>query len=427
MHRFRGFFDRVGGVLLAFACILSAPVTAAPPEDGDWIVVARNFGSIIAVDPATGLVRSTISGPDLFDPEGGVVGDGPSIAGSFETRLLQLPGSRDLLVRAVTSPSTFGLYRIDIDSGNRTLLPGTVGNSWSEIGVMIPESATTLIALSDNFNALGGSMSRVIRYNVTTGQTTVLASQTVGSGPNIRKARGGALIGPSTLVVAESGLGDGVSTGRGLFSINLDTGDRAFLSRLSAKPFTRQVWVDGVNQGSQVFGDGNGDFGGGSGPVMTTNCRSVMVLGGRILVGYSIQLGPDAYDGGIMEIDPLSGDRRLIVGRAFDDNGLADTVLTRLPTNAQTVFFDDATGIKPVGDFDIGLVNVFGDSHVFRYGLTTGRLDIVADLDGAPQDLILTDLLIYRKPACTADINGDGLIDFFDVQAYLNAYSQGCE
>ena len=29
-------------------------------------------------------------------------------------------------------------------------------------------------------------------------------------------------------------------------------------------------------------------------------------------------------------------------------------------------------------------------------------------------------------PACPADLNNDGSLDFFDVQMYLNLYSAGC-
>lgn len=37
--------------------------------------------------------------------------------------------------------------------------------------------------------------------------------------------------------------------------------------------------------------------------------------------------------------------------------------------------------------------------------------------------VVITELV---PPVCTADINGDGVLDFFDISAFLQAYSAGC-
>jgi len=121
----------------------------------------------------------------------------------------------------------------------------------------------------------------------------------------------------------------------------------------------------------------------------------------------------------------------LLIGRAYEDNGLTDTLIERLPTNIGSVFIDDAASLRAIGDFDLSIVNVFGDTNVYCYRLTTGALTVVSDLTPTSTnigaELFITDLIVYKGQPCLADFNNDGILDFFDIIGFVGAFSAGCE
>lgn len=76
--------------------------------------------------------------------------------------------------------------------------------------------------------------------------------------------------------------------------------------------------------------------------------------------------------------------------------------------------------------FDISdptMITVAGGTTPMLIASAAQFLDGVAYLDSGSQLLPVT--LSFGCTACPADLNGDGALDFFDVSAFLNAFSQG--
>jgi hypothetical protein len=381
----------LSAALLAFG--LASP-TLAQPRPGDYLVVSRTYGTVYAVEPVTGLIRCLVSGLELRDQSQVLRGDGPTLSASFGTTLAAT-ASGSILARFATSTSNYGLMSIASASGERILLPGTDEPRWSECGVVMTVDDGTILTTAD---AWAGGYGRVLRYDPTLQTTTVISGRNVGDGPLLRRPRALGMLNPSTLLVAELNL---PPSGAGLYTVDIPSGNRTFLSRLSQQSFQRPLIVNGDEAGTVLLGDDEG----GSGPISNLQLRSVVVIDGRVLVGESIlKPEPDAtYDGGILEVDPVTGDRSLLVGRALADDGTGQTVVTVLPSNASEVYLDAPVGLLRARAGRLGFTCLFGPSSIFEFDLQTHELFEIADIAGQIDpgfvgNLCLSGLTVHRGP-----------------------------
>ena len=130
----------------------------------------------------------------------------------------------------------------------------------------------------------------------------------------------------------------------------------------------------------------------------------------------------DPVDGCIFMRFMEPGDYQVILyGIAPDDGSLQS--LMRIDQNAE------------------GIVSIGGSwSGVLENGVTymtqtatvgvDGRLDMHSDgldpaLPGSPVRSVLNGMQIVQLGECQADLNGDGVLDFFDISAFLTAFSGG--
>ncbi|MBU0638534.1 MAG: hypothetical protein KKB50_06690 [Planctomycetes bacterium] len=395
---------------------------AAQTLPGDYLVISRSYGTVYSVDPTTGLIRGLMSGLELRDQSGTIRGDGDALSGSFRTSLA-IAQDGDFLARFGQGETSFGLASISAAYGHRTVLAGTTEPAWFECGHVIAlDDATVLTTADDWYTEPPPGEGRILAYDLELATTTVVTGAGIGDGPALKLPRGLAQLDAQTLLVAETDL-QTFPSGAGLFMVDQQTGDRTFLSRLTPWPFTRQVIIDGQPAGEVTLGDDEG----GVGPVSNLQARSVTVIDGRIVVGVAIKLLDESYNGGLLEIDPATGDRTLLVGQALVDDGTAQTVVSAVPANWATVPFLDC----PIGllETDIGRLAftcLFESGSIFEYDLATNELfeiaDLATQLDPVFLDgLQLSGLAISRVHFLAGDVNCDGEINGFDIDAFIVA------
>lgn len=385
-----------------------------PPLPGDLVVASRTFGTVYAVDRSSGLIRGLVSGRELRDTSDSRRGTGKSLA-SFQTSLLSMPVNR-ILSRFDASACLFGLVEVDHLTGDRLLRPDTNAPTWSGAGEAIQIDDDRILVTADHFTT--GGDATVLLYELGTSTTTVLSGPTVGNGPVMRGSRGLAMLDADTLIVGETGF---QGPGAGVYLVDLVTGNRSFLSRLSIGPLTRTLITNGVPTGDVILGDDEG----GSGPVMNTPSRSVAVVRGRIFVGEAIGLPGGGFNGGILEIDLLTGDRSLLVGQALVDDGTGSNVVEVLPTGDTSVFLDAPIGMQDDGTGSLLFTNLFGPSSIFRYDLDTGELELISDIEAQVDpsfgpSLRLSGLTIFK--GLPGDLDGDGDVDGLDFAIFLVAF-----
>lgn len=410
----------------------------APPCDGDFLVASRRYGTVYSINSTTGLIRGLVTGLELRDDSGLVRGDGPvsvinnqannavSVRATVTRGLpncpstpnsnvafdLRLLSSTDgsIFARFGAKASSFGVLTIDRHTGNRAILPGTSQAIWDDAGDFFFLNSHTVITTADHWNT--GTMSSVLSYDLNTNVTTEISGPTVGDGPLPLLLRPVALLDAQTLVVSEVGLTCHTEPPEwqnvGVYLIDIATGDRTFLSRLTAyrDGFDRSLIVNGSPAGTVTLGDDEG----GVGPVMNTQCRSLAVVNGRILVSESIFIEPNSFLGGLFEIDRQTGDRNLVVGHAFVDDGTASQIVEVLPTGATSVNLDAPVSMQDDGNGNLLFTHLFGTDDLYpihRYNLTTGVLEQLAEVSSQvlPEyaDLQLSGLTVYRGPSL--DIN----------------------
>jgi hypothetical protein len=371
---------------------------------GDYLIASRTYGTVYAVDPASGLIRSLISGQDLRNLCGLERGGGPSLASSFRTSLLGLPDGR--VFARFSAAASHGLYSVAADIGDRAQLPGTDGTDWLEGGAIVALDADTVLSVADHFQVDGEGS--VVAYTLPAGPTSLITGPARGDGPTMNTPRGLALLDADTLVVVETGFSN---NGIGVFLVEMETGDRTFLSRLSPFPFDRTLIVGGVPSGFVTLGDDEG----GSGPVANSQSRSAAVVNGRLIVGQTTQRPDLSFAGALFEIDLGTGDRTLLVGEAYEDDQTVSNLLIQLPSNPQGLVFSSPIGMQGIGDGALIFTSVFAPK-VFRYNLETERLVVVSDLDAQLDptftgDLELTGLTVFAGPDC----NTNDVLDMTDI------------
>ncbi len=155
-----------------------------------------------------------------------------------------------------------------------------------------------------------------------------------------------------------------------------------------------------------------------------------------------------------------SGDMTLVPGSPFTSPGQSPKGFTVHPDNAmlfvehgtdatlRSFAFDDETGIPTNlgGSFDVGLQGTLGGSDSFgdwlyvtdestatdglrglyclAINFTTGQLTPVTPTPVDTTGITPESVLIWAPSAsCRADLNADGLLDFFDVMMFLQLFS----
>ncbi len=110
-----------------------------------------------------------------------------------------------------------------------------------------------------------------------------------------------------------------------------------------------------------------------------------------------------------MFVDPMNGDYSLMAGSAAIDAG-----------NSRGVLGAASRGIIDVLDLDTDLagnVRNLDDTDTLNTGVSTWELCV---------DLGAFEYQPNPAPACVADINTDGMLNFLDVSAFLAAFGDGC-
>ncbi len=110
-----------------------------------------------------------------------------------------------------------------------------------------------------------------------------------------------------------------------------------------------------------------------------------------------------------MFVDPMNGDYSLMAGSAAIDAG-----------NSRGVLGAASRGIIDVLDLDTDLagnVRNLDDTDTTNTGVSTWELCV---------DLGAFEYQPDPAPACVADINTDGMLNFLDVSAFLAAFGDGC-
>jgi hypothetical protein len=384
----------------------------APPCDGDYLVASRRHGSVYAINPSTGLIRGLVTGLELRDLSGLVRGSGPfvstgvSIPVAWDIRLLS-DADGTILARFGLGSASYGIISIDRSTGNRSIRPSTNEQEWDEVGEFFYLDSQTIIGTADHWNT--GTTGAILRHDLLTNVTTIVSAPTIGDGPLPLLPRPVALLDSDTLVVAEVGL-TGHTTPRtwqdvGVYLVDIPSGNRSFLSRLTFyRGFARSLIVGGSPAGTILLGDDEG----GSGPVMNQQCRSVAVVAGRIFVSTTIEAPPKSgtFNGGIMEIDRKTGNRTLLVGQAFVDDGQQSKIVEVLPPGTDSLNLDAPISIQDDGSGNLLFTHLFGTDGLYpihRYNLTSGVLEQLAEISSQvlPEysDLQLSGLAVYHGPS----------------------------
>ncbi|HZW11143.1 MAG TPA: GC-type dockerin domain-anchored protein [Phycisphaerales bacterium] len=410
--------------LSAAVAILATPLCAiaadTQPYPGDYLVASRTTGAIYAVDPATGLFRGLVSGRELRDLSGTIRGDGQRIGNAFSLSIVTAPGG-DILAR-YARPSGWGIVSVDHLTGDRAVLPGTDSPAWEDSGELFLLDDHTVVSAADDYeNDLAGD-GLLLAYDLASGVTSIVSGGGVGDGPQLLRPRAVARLDEGTLLVAESMLAFPPEIGAGLYAVSLASGDRALVSRLSPFPFTRPLVIDGNVAGQVLLGDDEG----GAGPVLNVTARSIAVRDGTIYAGIAIDRG--VFDGGVLAIDPATGDRTLVVGRAMRDDGTNSGVVEQIPPNMQDIFLDQPIGLTITPAERLAFTCLWGPSVIYELEIPTGNLYEIADIAAQVHPdfvgvLELHGLTMYEGTGCPADFNADQAIDTRDLLLFLNLWT----
>jgi sugar lactone lactonase YvrE len=228
--------------------------------DGSRLVVTDQFRHAVqAVDLTTG-ARSVLSGPDH--------GSGPELVGPVDVVALDSPEGKSLLVLDTTSEA---LVRVDIQTGNRTLVSG------DGVGAGVPLNLPWVMvhpAHEDRVIVSTGVLfdPSLIEVDLSTGDRTVFSDANHGSGPE--------LVNVGDMDVDSASNRIYVAAIAGVFAVDLATGDRTVVS---------DAFV-------------------GSGPPFS-------LFGPHRLLWDPVQAKILALDTpkGLFRVDPASGDRELVV------------------------------------------------------------------------------------------------------------------
>jgi hypothetical protein len=407
-------------VLMGFACAasLGSFALAQQPQHLDLIVASRAYGTLLAINPTDGTIRAVLTGPDLRTPAKTIRGTGTPLSGALSG---DIACSRNATVywKLATTSTTFATYRIDPATGNRSGLFGSAGSLHDSSGSPIPLDAQTLLLAADGFNGGTNANSRILRFKLPAGPTTLVSGDLVGDGVRMFRGRSMVLADNRTAFVAEIGNFGGPANSSGLYRVDLQSGARQLVSRLLVQPLSRSTVIGGVQSPSPFT------WTRGTGPVANGQVRSLLLAGGKLYAGVSSNVAGVFYSG-ILEIDISTGDRALIVGTAVLDDGIGLTVVTNPASNAGAPAFDSPSGLTLLSDGTIAFTSLFTYNTINRFNPVTRELTVLADL--GPQvtsdvrgNMQLTSMTRYTS--CGADLNLDGVVDDADFSFFAAAYN----
>ncbi|MGE0481603.1 MAG: hypothetical protein AB7Q17_14140 [Phycisphaerae bacterium] len=387
----------------------------------DYVIVSRRYGSIYSIDPQSGLIRDLVSGVDLRGPTGLSRGTGHSLAASFHTSLAQSPTGALLARYGVTTNGVvnWGLMRIHPTIGNRSVISNTTGHLFNEVGDLWHAGDDVFLTCADDWPGGAGRDGRLLEYSLATNTTQILTGSGVGDGPLLQLPRPFALLDADTAVVLETYANRPGYPGAGAFLVDSETGDRTFLSRLSPAVLRRDLRVNGQVTGTVMLGDDEG----GSGPVPNLQARGVAVVDGRIIIGFAIQKPGGAFNGGLIEIDPQTGNRTLLAGEALVDDGTQMNVVRVDPPGWTNVRLDAPIGFVPL-EHRVAFTCLFGPPQIFEYDLNTGELFLISDVGaqiGPPNnvDVEFSGLAKVAVSVTLGDVNCDGAVNNFDIDPFV--------
>lgn len=344
-----------GAALLVALCFTGEAL--AQLVAGDYLIVSRRYGTIYSIDPQTGLIRDRVSGIDLRGPNGLERGSGHSLAASFHTSLAQSPSGLILARYGVTTAGVvnWGLMHVHPTLGHRNIIAGTTGFLYNEVGDIGHAGEDVFFTCADDWPGGAGRDGRLLSYSRGMNTTQVITGSGVGDGPLLQLPRPFALLDTATAVVLEMYANRPGYPGAGAFLVDLETGDRTFLSRLSPAVLRRDLRVNGQVMGTVMLGDDEG----GSGPVPNLQSRGVAVVDGRILIGFAIQKPGGTFNGGLMEVDRATGNRTLLAGEALVDDGTQMNVVRVDPPGWTNARLDAPIGFVPL-EHRIAFTCLFG-------------------------------------------------------------------
>lgn len=397
---------------------LTSIASAELPHHLDLIVASRFYGSLIAVDRSTGMIRSIVTGTDVRDLSLPVRGSGTALNGAQSG---DIGISRDgrIFWKLAPTTSTYGTYQVDPVSGNRSGLFGSGAAAHDSTGTPIVWNAKTLLLAADGFNAGSSGNARVLRYGLPAGPTTILSGDLVGDGPRTFRARYMAAADATTVFVAETGTLGGVTNNPGIFRIDLQSGARTFISRLGKDTLNRKTVTGGV------LSAGTTPLTRGTGPVINGQVRSLLFRQGKLYIGASSQKPDLSFVYCIIEVNPATGNRTLVVGTALVDDGTGTNFVSQAASNAGAPPFDSPSGMLELPDSSIAFTSLFSYNTILRLMPETRELTMLADLGpqiatAARGNMQLTSMAVFSN--CDGDLNLDGFVDDADFSLFVAGY-----
>ncbi len=396
---------RTGRIPAAAAALsVSGVIGSACLGQVAFYIGSRPWGSIYSPGVSTGAPNDLVTGPDILTSQ--VRGFGPSIAspgGHFS--LLPIP-TGNILVRT-GAWSEYGLYRVDPASGDRELLPGTSAPLWASTSEMLLWDPGTVLVVADDFVAAasGGGVAtddaKILRYDLATGATTIVSSSTVGDGVVMFRPRAMVRLDAGSIAVAEVGAISlsGSDPGMLLYRVDIATGNRTVLSSIGWHPAWRRTSTGGV---PSPTGDTVPPR--GTGPTFTVGVRGMAIVGGRIFIGGTVE-DNGTYDGGIIEVNAVSGDRTLRIGTALDANGGR---LHVAPGPGSTTLLPSApTSLQAFDSTSIAFCATFGPNSIWRYEFDDNRLTPLVNLTPGVENAGFTALAVIQSNCNAATLQID--------------------
>ncbi len=269
--------DDIRGTGIAFATPLGVAVEAT-----GTLAVVDLFQGIIRVEPSTGN-RSPVSGCE-DDLCSSIRGQGAPSFPFFQSVAVEATGTL-----AVVNGLPQGIFRIDPQTGDRTIVSGCVDDFCSSIRGGGPDfvldlSTASRLTIVDGALLLADvGMRSIVRVDPETGNRTVVSSDTRGTGRRFVSPRDLAFEAQGTLAVVDA-------PAQTVMRVNVDTGDRTIISG----PLAEQSCIDAAALA-------------GTGPCLDFP-GSITVSQNRALIVVDEFLA----DGAVIQIDPVSGNRRIL-------------------------------------------------------------------------------------------------------------------
>jgi len=423
-------------VAIATPSLCLAQLTG-PPRPGD-LVVSSTLGTsgLLAVDPASGRVRGVVSELAIYFGDGDATVLNLGSGESFEfAKLAYAPDGRLFARNSRRNEADHALLEIDVATGDRIPLPGTDTE-------VLDGYFSDLLFLDDRTILTGAStepridfFERVDRgalytYDLESQQLTLVSGVDRGDGPVFQTINEILLLDPNTALVTDSDPGGCDDChGFGLFRVDLATGDRTLVSRLSQNGYELEHVIGGVLQPTP-FVVADDDF--GDGPV--TNIFRIYDLiitsQGRILVSSSLDafdidagvIGGAQYAGGLLEIDPSTGDRSLIAGYAIDD---LDGEIVAMSPLLDPSISDSLVGLMENPDGTVfGIPRFDNEKPIHVLDLNGATVEVRGGIEGEYIGVQPLDVVQAPSSACEPDLAPPlGALDFNDVTAFLAAFA----